>query len=142
MGRKKKEIVKNVCPHCQKDFGQKMIWCPRCEDHQGEWAFLQKKDVCDRCFTGENDEYLERKKGRAERVAAAVAAAQDPKNWCNCGVVEAFEKWVNSEEYKHRFDLEPAPAKKSEPKAAPEKTMEEEEEIGTYEPPFCIIPGY
>lgn len=104
MPKKKEPAPKNLCPHCTKEFPVAVRWCTKCEDHMGSDSWLLGKDVCDRCHTGDNDYYLKRKKGRDKRIAAALEKQKDPKNWCDCGVVEAYEKWVASEQYIRRFD--------------------------------------
>lgn len=78
-------------------------WCAKCEDHMSSSSWTSGKDVCDRCHAGENNAYLKRRKGSPDRVAAAIAAAQDPKNWLADNAVERFEKWCASAGYAKRF---------------------------------------
>lgn len=136
MGRKKKEVVKNICTHCQKEFAFAIRWCQKCEDHSAADSWVLGKDVCDRCSTGENDEYIKRKKGRDKRIAAALERMKDPTTWCDCGAVEKYEAWCKSEAYKHRFDLNYKPEVVYTPAA------EDEEELRTYEDPHGFIPGF
>ena len=107
MAKKKAAKELFVCLHCSKEFQIPIHWCPSCEDHMGTDGWIEDNDTCDRCASGKNKQYLKHKKGRDERLAAALEAMKDPKNWCDCGAVEAFEKWVASDEYKWRFETLP-----------------------------------
>ena len=89
---KKKVSTVPPCAHCGVVFRNPLRWCPKCSDHIGEYSWFKGGDICDRCASGENDIYLEWRKGHADRVKAAVALTEDPKNGCDCGVVKAFEE--------------------------------------------------
>lgn len=67
-------------------------------------SFLLGQSECDRCHTGLNDEYLEKKKGREERVAAFYKKCQDPANWCGCGALERFRIWLETPDGKPLLD--------------------------------------
>jgi hypothetical protein len=102
--KKKKKDLLPPCQHCGHVFDVKVCWCAKCETHVGAWERLDGDNVCDMCASGANDEYLIKRAGSAERIAAALEASRDQKNWSKDGVVEAFERWVNSPEYAKRFD--------------------------------------
>jgi hypothetical protein len=103
--RKKKEEVP-PCLHCSKVFQFVVKFCPKCEDHfeLGSWA--KGGDICDRCASGANDEYLERRKGSPARVAQALEDMKDPTNWSDLcgGAVERYKAWVASPEFAKRFE--------------------------------------
>src|SRR5579863_1013279 len=106
MAKKKKVVAGFPCVHCGVEFRTKLRWCPKCEDHMGEFEFLAGKDMCDRCDSGKNDAYIQRRKGRAWRVAEAVAEAM-AKDTSGSPLIAAFEAWCASPEYARRFDDAP-----------------------------------
>lgn len=103
MGRKKADVIP-PCPHCGIVFQMQLKWCSHCDDHMLPGEFSLGHDICDRCARGDNDEYVAKKKGRADRIAMAVELQADQKNWCTCGAVEAYNEWVISPEYEKRFE--------------------------------------
>ena len=90
------------CPHCKAVFSVPLRWCPSCEDHVGEMSWFGGNDTCDGCAGGENAEYLERRKGRAERVAKAMAEL--PPVSTEGPILQALVRWFNSPDYSKRFD--------------------------------------
>ena len=101
---KKKKSIEPPCLHCSVIFPVAVRWCSKCESHMGADSWGTGHDICDRCASGANDDYLKRKEGQAERIADALERQKDPANWLKNGVVEAYEAWINSPEYARRFD--------------------------------------
>lgn len=106
-GKAKKKVIaatasELTCMHCSTEFKVRVRWCTKCESHMGLDNFRQAQDMCDRCTSGENDAYLERKATIAQRVAAAVAkivAEHGPISEPFKGpLVAAYDSWVKSPE--------------------------------------------
>jgi hypothetical protein len=74
-----------------------------CEDHMSKDSWVKDKEVCDRCHSGKNNKYIKHKKGRDERIAAAIEVQKDPANWGSGSIIAAYLEWVKSPEYANRF---------------------------------------
>lgn len=100
----KKKKIKVECSHCGETFNSIVFWCSKGEHHLVNLGGNRTDGDCERCVSGRNDRWIKWKKGRESRLSAAAKKIEDPKNWCGCGAVKAYDKWVSSPEYEKRFE--------------------------------------
>lgn len=99
MAKKKKVVVADsTCAHCGVEFAIAIAWCTRCLDHHSKDNMKPGTTECKRCASGLNKAYLKKRAARPEYVPAP-AESYGPST-----TIEAYEAWVASPAYKHRFD--------------------------------------
>lgn len=106
----KKVIPVWKCLHCAKDFRIDIAWCPECRDHGEKISDKWKPgDSCERCKSGLNAEWNADREARIAREAAYVLTMKEVEaywadpNRDRSPLMEKYNEWLASKEYKNRF---------------------------------------
>lgn len=103
MAKRKKKEAAPPCLHCSVVFQFAVKFCPQCQDHFELGAWAKGGDICDRCASGANDEYLKKKVGRDGRLVEALAEnAVRVHRGPDLGAL--YKAWVDSPEFAKRFE--------------------------------------